>query len=142
MDPVCMLTIYPQLLQNFVYKPPQLAKLGSVLGVVDSARYLFCRDLTVADAFCRKFVSAPRISSTVVKNYYCPCFHCPNLLYPPNLSLFGLSYGIVQGSSWDFGLHRDTSCTCNIIVCSEVQPGSSTRTCSHGPEQSHGSSEV
>lgn len=47
MDPVCMLTIYPQLLQNFVYKSPRMA--ANVLGLVDSLRFLFSRDLLVAE---------------------------------------------------------------------------------------------
>ncbi len=55
-DPVAMLTCHPQLLATFVYKHPDVGALGSLLGVVDSARFLFSRDLTIADAFCRKFV--------------------------------------------------------------------------------------
>jgi pimeloyl-ACP methyl ester carboxylesterase len=56
LDPVCMLTIYPQLLKNFVYKPPSLsAGARAALAAVDSARFLFSRDLTVAEAFCRRF---------------------------------------------------------------------------------------
>ncbi|KAK9828088.1 hypothetical protein WJX81_002392 [Elliptochloris bilobata] len=55
-DPVAMLTCHPQLLSTFVYKPPDVGSLGSLLGVVDSFRYLFSRDLTIAHAFCRQFV--------------------------------------------------------------------------------------
>ena len=47
MDPVCMLTIYPQLLQNFVYKKPRM--VANVLGLVDSLRFVFSRDLLVAE---------------------------------------------------------------------------------------------
>lgn len=47
MDPVCMLTIYPQLLQNFVYKPPRMK--FNVIGLVDSLRFVFSRDLLVAE---------------------------------------------------------------------------------------------
>lgn len=47
MDPVCMLTIYPQLLRNFVYKLPRMA--ANVLGLVDSLRFVFSRDLLVAE---------------------------------------------------------------------------------------------
>lgn len=47
MDPVCMLTIYPQLLQNFVYKPPRMN--FNVIGLVDSLRFVFSRDLLVAE---------------------------------------------------------------------------------------------
>lgn len=49
LDPVCMLTIYPQLLRNFVYKMPNWARLASMLGVVDSLRFVFSRDLMVAE---------------------------------------------------------------------------------------------
>lgn len=49
MDPVCMLTIYPQLLRNFVYKMPDFARLNSLLGFVDSLRFVFSRDLMVAE---------------------------------------------------------------------------------------------
>ena len=49
MDPVCMLTIYPQLLRNFVYKMPNFARLNSLLGFVDSLRFVFSRDLMVAE---------------------------------------------------------------------------------------------
>ena len=100
-DPVCLLTIYPQLLRNFVYKPAAVlarwrsrgdpARFGAPLGAIwkrwrpgkggrptsedgaarrstlssglsaalatiDSARFLFSRDLVVAEAFCRRFV--------------------------------------------------------------------------------------
>ena len=48
-DPVCMLTIYPQLLRNFVYKGPNLATISSLLGIVDSLRFVFSRDLMVAE---------------------------------------------------------------------------------------------
>lgn len=47
MDPVCMLTIYPQLLQNFVYKAPRMN--FNVIGLVDSLRFVFSRDLLVAE---------------------------------------------------------------------------------------------
>ena len=48
-DPVCMLTIYPQLLRNFVYKGPNFATISSLLGIVDSLRFVFSRDLMVAE---------------------------------------------------------------------------------------------
>ena len=53
-DPVCMFTVWPQLLQNFIYKLPKLG--GGILGLIDGARYLFSRDLIISEAFCRKFV--------------------------------------------------------------------------------------
>ena len=49
MDPVCMLTIYPQLLRNFVYKMPNFMRMNSLLGFVDSLRFAFSRDLMVAE---------------------------------------------------------------------------------------------
>jgi hypothetical protein len=51
LDPVCMLTIYPQLLRNFVYKQPNFwsAHMLSLLGLVDSLRFVFSRDLMVAE---------------------------------------------------------------------------------------------
>ena len=53
MDPVCMLTIYPQLLRNFVYKMPDFMRLNSLLGFVDSLRFVFSRDLMVAEVMSR-----------------------------------------------------------------------------------------
>ena len=46
---MCMLTIYPQLLRNFVYKGPNFATISSLLGIVDSLRFVFSRDLMVAE---------------------------------------------------------------------------------------------
>ena len=50
-----MFTVWPQLLQNFIYKLPVIKGRG-VLGFIDGARYLFSRDLVISEAFCRKFV--------------------------------------------------------------------------------------
>lgn len=55
MDPVCMLTIYPQLLRNFVYKMPNFMRLNSLLGFVDSLRFVFSRDLMVAEVTSSHF---------------------------------------------------------------------------------------
>ncbi|CAL8465236.1 g4771 [Coccomyxa elongata] len=56
-DPVCFLTCYPQLLYNFVYRVPKLADvLGSLTGMLGAARFLFSRDLIIAETFCRKFL--------------------------------------------------------------------------------------
>lgn len=55
LDPVAMLTCYPQLLHNFIYKTPTAANFTSVFGAVDLLRFLCSRDLTIAQAFCRKF---------------------------------------------------------------------------------------
>ena len=54
-DPVCMFTIYPQLLRNFVYRLPRLHWRMGLHGVIDTARYLFSRNLVIAEAFGRKF---------------------------------------------------------------------------------------
>jgi hypothetical protein len=49
-DPVCFLTCYPQLLHSFVYKVPKLADLlGSATGALNAARFLFSRDLIIAE---------------------------------------------------------------------------------------------
>lgn len=49
-DPVCFLTCYPQLLYNFIYKVPSLADaLGSLPSLVAAARFLFSRDLIIAE---------------------------------------------------------------------------------------------
>ena len=53
-DPVCMYTIHPSLLANFIYKMPSMRKLD-ILSLVDSVRYLFSRDIVIAESFCRKF---------------------------------------------------------------------------------------
>ena len=57
-DPVCFLTCYPHLLFNFVYKVPSLveAVLGAGGGALSVARFLFSRDLTIAETFCRRFL--------------------------------------------------------------------------------------
>ena len=50
MDPVCMLTCYPRLLRNFVYKLPSLQEaLGSILGLANAIRWLLARDLVIAE---------------------------------------------------------------------------------------------
>ncbi len=49
-DPVCFLTCYPQLLYSFVYKVPTLGEtLGSVTGLLSAARFLFSRDMIIAE---------------------------------------------------------------------------------------------
>ena len=54
-DPVCMFTVYPQLLRNFVYRLPRLHWRLGLNGVIDTARYLFSRNLIIAETFGRKF---------------------------------------------------------------------------------------
>ena len=138
LDPVCALTIYPQLLANFVYKPP-VALLGrgsadsrsrsgyfwpkqeeeplpttassssssspspspspsrlaaaasaassaaaaarALLTAVDSARFLFSRDLTVGEAFCRRFA------------WHRECLWPQDLRHSGKSTLFGLAGG-------------------------------------------------
>ena len=55
-DPVCCLTCYPHLLFNFVYKIPSMAAAlaGGAAGALNVARFLFSRDLTIAETFCRR----------------------------------------------------------------------------------------
>lgn len=57
-DPVCCLTCYPHLLFNFVYKIPSMgaALAGGAAGALNVARFLFSRDLTIAETFCRRFL--------------------------------------------------------------------------------------
>ena len=150
LDPVCALTIYPQLLANFVYKPPVALLSGSerrsaeesrsrsgyfwprqeleeegeekkmgeeaekegggapssssspssspfvaaasaassaaataraLLTAVDSARFLFSRDLTVGEAFCRRFA------------WHRECLWPQDLRHGGRSTLFGLAGG-------------------------------------------------
>ncbi|KAG7668636.1 hypothetical protein Ndes2526B_g03740 [Nannochloris sp. 'desiccata'] len=56
LDPVCMLTCYPQLLYNFIYRKFVFSDLlSSFLAAVDGIRFLCSRDLTISQAFCRRF---------------------------------------------------------------------------------------
>lgn len=55
MDPVCLLTCYPQLLYNFIYKSPTLEALRSPVAALDAARFVCSRDLTIAQTICRRF---------------------------------------------------------------------------------------
>jgi len=57
-DPVCLLTCHPRLLYHFVYHSPGLAALfrGGLREVLGGVRYLFSRDLTIAETFCRQFL--------------------------------------------------------------------------------------
>ena len=49
-DPVCFLTCYPHLLYSFVYKVPKAAEvLSSAAGLFNAARFLFSRDLIIAE---------------------------------------------------------------------------------------------
>ena len=56
-DPVCLMTCYPHLLANFIYKPPALAGKRLHTRLVFLARYLCSRDLTIAEVFCRRYDS-------------------------------------------------------------------------------------
>ena len=56
-DPVCMMTCYPQLLANFVYKSPPLAGLPLLQKITFGARFLAARDLVIAQVFCRRCVT-------------------------------------------------------------------------------------
>jgi hypothetical protein len=54
-DPVCFLTCYPHLLYNFIYKVPRAWDVltGGLEGVMGAARFLFSRDLIIAEARAR-----------------------------------------------------------------------------------------
>ncbi|PRW60464.1 expressed protein isoform A [Chlorella sorokiniana] len=56
LDPVTMMTCYPQLLSNFIYKEASAANFTTAAGAVDLLRFLCSRDLTISQAFCRKFL--------------------------------------------------------------------------------------
>ena len=75
-DPVCLLTIYPQLLRNFLYKVPSLLSSSSLLGVIDWMRYIFSRDLLIAEV-CLAFVITSVGSPECLLPYLCrrsiPC---------------------------------------------------------------------
>jgi len=59
MDPVCMLTCYPQLLHSFIYKTSTLGEaLGSLEGFANAVRIIFSRDLIIAEVSAHSFVSA------------------------------------------------------------------------------------
>jgi hypothetical protein len=56
LDPVCLLICYPQLLYNFVYREFSAAAAArSPAAAIEAARFLCSRDLTIAQAFCRRF---------------------------------------------------------------------------------------
>jgi hypothetical protein len=57
-DPVCLLTCHPRLLYHFVYHSPGLRALlrGGFKEALGGVRYLFSRDLTIAETFCRRFL--------------------------------------------------------------------------------------
>ena len=50
MDPVCMLTCYPQLLHSFVYKTSSLREaFGSLEGFANAVSIVFSRDLIISE---------------------------------------------------------------------------------------------
>jgi pimeloyl-ACP methyl ester carboxylesterase len=52
-DPVCMLTCFPKLLYNFIYRGVSFRELLD--DPVEMARWLVARDLCIASTFCRHF---------------------------------------------------------------------------------------
>lgn len=48
-DPVCLMTCYPDLLHNFVYRQPKWETLFSMIGLMDVLRYVCSRDLLIAE---------------------------------------------------------------------------------------------
>ena len=55
LDPVCLLTCYPQLLYNFIYRSISFSTFSSPAALLDMVRFFCSRDLTISQAFCRKF---------------------------------------------------------------------------------------
>jgi hypothetical protein len=50
MDPVCLLTCYPQLLHSFIYKSTTFRDaFGSFMGFANAVRIIFSRDLIIAE---------------------------------------------------------------------------------------------
>ena len=60
MDPVCMMTCFPQLLHNFVYKLPSVAEcFGSVPGLINGVRWLVARDMIIAEVLSPPMQAVP-----------------------------------------------------------------------------------
>ncbi|KAK9862700.1 hypothetical protein WJX84_006358 [Apatococcus fuscideae] len=55
-DPVCLMTCFPDLLHNFVYLQPKWSSLFSHAGCMDVLRFFCSRDLLIAETFCRRFI--------------------------------------------------------------------------------------
>ena len=50
MDPVAMMTVFPQLLASFIYKPATLAdSFRSFQGLANSVRFLIARDMIISE---------------------------------------------------------------------------------------------
>lgn len=65
-DPVCFLTCYPQLLYNFVYRVPKISDaLGSLAGLVATARFIFSRDLIIAEVSTHPCISNPSTTCAI-----------------------------------------------------------------------------
>lgn len=76
-DPVCMFTIYPQLLRNFIYKLPRLQWDQGIHGMVDCLRYLVARNLVIAEAFGRKFAWHKVCSGKMAGQLFVLMLLCP-----------------------------------------------------------------
>lgn len=48
-DPVCLMTCYPDLLRNFIYSQPSWSSLFSAVGLMDAMRFVCSRDLLIAE---------------------------------------------------------------------------------------------
>lgn len=48
-DPVCLMTCYPDLLQNFIYCQPSWSSVFSEVGFMDALRFVCSRDLLIAE---------------------------------------------------------------------------------------------
>ena len=64
MDPVCMMTCFPQLLSSFIYKPASLADtFKSFQGLANSVRFLIARDMIISEVRVVKGRHAARTHS-------------------------------------------------------------------------------
>ena len=48
-DPVCLMTCFPDLLHNFVYRAPRWDNVFSHIGFMDILRFICSRDLLIAE---------------------------------------------------------------------------------------------
>ena len=60
-DPVCLMTCYPDLLQNFIYCQPNWSRLFSHVGLMDALRFVCSRDLLIAE-----------VRFPVLMSFFCP----------------------------------------------------------------------
>ena len=100
-DPVCFLTCYPQLLYSFVYKVPTLDEtLGSITGLLSAARFLFSRDMIIAEV---RIIAAHRCVPTTLPLHASP-----------------QDDGGRQGMQLSLEAHRSYYCTSGSLLCPDI----------------------